>query len=84
MSFEQRPVNAIEDIVAENFKINFDGNTLYISAMQSIGTVNVFSISGAKVISVDSNASNTQINLSALPKGAYIVQAGTNKVKIIK
>jgi len=84
MKFERRDVNTIKNVEAENFKIYFDGNTLHISATQSIGTVNVYSITGARVAGVENNAITAQINLSTLPTGVYIVQAGANTVKIIK
>jgi hypothetical protein len=84
MSFEKRNVSVPENAGEENFKIYFDGNTLHIKAAQTIGKINVYSITGALVAEVDSNANTAQINLSALSNGAYMVQAGTNIVKIIK
>jgi hypothetical protein len=84
MNFERRTVNAIENADAETFKVHFDGNILHINAAQSIGKVNVYSITGARVAEVESAAHTAQMNLSALPKGTYIVQTGTNSVKIIK
>jgi hypothetical protein len=84
MNFERRIVNVNEYVDAENFKVYFDGNILHIIAAQTVGVVNVYSITGAWMAGVESDANIAQINLSALPKGVYIVQAGTNKVKIIK
>ena len=83
MSFEQRNVGVSEN-ETENFKVFFDGNTLHITAVQVVGTVSVYSVTGALVAQVESNTNTAQINLSALPKGAYMVQTGTNIVKIIK
>jgi len=83
MSFEQRNVGVREN-ETENFKVFFDGNTLNITAVQVVGTVSVYSVTGALVAQIESNTNFAQINLSALPKGVYMVQAGTNIVKIIK
>jgi hypothetical protein len=84
MNFEQRNVSILENMNEENFKVFFDGNILHINAAQSVGKVSVYSITGARVAEVKSDAHTAQINLSALPKGTYIVQAGTHSVKIIK
>jgi hypothetical protein len=84
MNFERRDVNAIKNVDADKFKVVFDGNTLHITAQQSIGKVSVYSIIGARVAELESDANIAQINLSSLPSGAYIVQARTNIVKIIK
>jgi len=84
MNFEKRNVSIHENLGEENFKIYFDGNVLHINSVQTIGKVNVYSITGALVAEVESNANTAQINLSSLPKGAYIVQTGTNNIKIIK
>jgi hypothetical protein len=75
---------SIENIDANRFNVCFDGNTLYITAVQSIGNINVYSITGARVAEMESDANIAQINLSSLPNGAYIVHVGANKVKIIK
>jgi hypothetical protein len=84
MNFERRHVSVLESAIEENFKVFFDGHILHIHATQSVGKVSVYSITGARVAEVESDAHNAQINLSALPKGTYIVQAGTHSVKIIK
>jgi hypothetical protein len=85
MFFEQRNVGVNENSTPEDFKVYLDGSgILYITAAQPIGKVSVYSVTGALVADIENNASNAQINLSAIPKGAYLVQAGTNKVKIIK
>jgi hypothetical protein len=84
MNFELRNVSVPENIISENLKVYFDGVTLHITSTQAIGKVIVFSFTGAQVAEVESDTNTAQINLSALPKGAYIVQAGTNKVKFIK
>ena len=83
MSFEQRNVGVNEN-ETENFKVFFDGNTLNITAVQVVGAVSVYSVTGALVAQVESSTNTAQINLSALPKGVYMVQAGKNIVKIIK
>ena len=83
MSFEQRNVGVSEN-ETENFKVFFDGNTLNITALQVVGAASVYSVTGALVAQVESCTNTAQINLSALPKGVYMVQAGKNIVKIIK
>jgi hypothetical protein len=83
MKFERRGVS-VGSIDTENFQVYLNGNMLNISAAQSVGKVNVYSITGAWVAGVDSQTNTAQINISALPAGAYIVQAGANVVKIIK
>jgi len=79
-----RNVYGVKNIDAENFKAYFDGNILHVTATQTLGTVNVYSITGARMAGVESATNTAQINLSALPNGVYIVQAGTNTVKIVK
>ena len=85
MFFEQRNVGVDENSATEDFKVYLDGSgILNITATQPVGKVSVYSVTGALVAGTDTHAPTAQINLSALPKGAYFVQAGNNIVKIIK
>ncbi|MCL2290115.1 MAG: T9SS type A sorting domain-containing protein [Bacteroidetes bacterium] len=84
MNFEQRDVSIVKNVDTEYFKAYFYGGILHITAAQTVGKVNVYSIIGAWVAGIESYADTAQINLSALPKGVYVVQIGARKVKIIK
>jgi len=85
MFFEQRNVGVDETCLTEDFKVYLDGSgILNITATQPIGKVSLYSVSGACVYSLETDAPTAQINLAAFPKGAYFVQAGNNTVKIVK
>jgi hypothetical protein len=85
MFFEQRNVGVNENSATENVTVYLDNSgILNITATQPVGKVSVYSVTGARVAGVESNAATVQINLASLPQGAYFVQAGNNIVKIIK
>jgi hypothetical protein len=85
MFFEQRNVGVNENCATEDFKVYLDGSgILSITATQPVGKVSVYSVTGAYVAGMETDAITAQINLSSLPQGVYIVQAGSNIVKIIK
>jgi len=85
MFFEQRNVGVNENSTTEDFKVYLDGSgILNITATQPVGKVSVYSVTGVYVAGTETDAPTAQINLSAFPKGAYFVQAGSNTVKIVK
>lgn len=60
-------------------------NILTLSYSQEISNVEVFNLLGQKVFSNKMNANSVQVDMSNLPKGAYIVKvASDNQVKTIK
>jgi hypothetical protein len=60
-------------------------NILNLSYNQEISNVEVFNLLGQKVISNVINANDTEINMSGLPNGAYMVKVtSNNQVKTIK
>ena len=85
-TFALRNVTGIESVDVNRFNAYIDKNdVLYISSpVQALGTIHVYAISGTLVASIESDSNTAAFNLSAQPKGAYIVQVGINKVKIIK
>jgi len=60
-------------------------NTLNLSYNKEISNVEVFNLLGQKVISNTINATEAQINMSGLAKGAYMVKVTSdNQVKTVK
>jgi len=57
---------------------------LQVEAEQPLGQVNVYTAAGALVASQKTGDKRTQINLSSATRGIYIVQAGANRLLIIK
>ena len=58
-------------------------NMLQVEAEKALGQVNVYTVTGALVASQKTDGNRTQINLSAVPRGIYVVQAGHNRLLII-
>ncbi|MCR5820506.1 MAG: T9SS type A sorting domain-containing protein [Bacteroidaceae bacterium] len=48
------------------------------------GIIQVFNAAGSLVRSLSASSSRTSVNLSALPRGIYIVKQGNNTIKIAK
>ena len=60
-------------------------NTLNLSYNQEISGVDIFNLLGQKIISTKVNSNSGQIDMSSLPKGAYMVKVtSNNQVKTIK
>ena len=60
-------------------------NTLNLSYTQNISNVAIFNLLGQKVVSKVVNANQSQIDMSELPTGAYLVKVtADNQVKTIK
>ncbi len=60
-------------------------NTLNLSYNKEISSVEIFNLLGQKVNSVEVNSNDTQIDMSNLSKGAYMVKVTSdNQVKTIK
>lgn len=82
------PVLAVENVNASKFSYYPNPTTgiLNISAAGQIEKVNIFNMMGQKVLSVTPKTNPSEINMSSLPKGVYIVKAfvdgvlSTNKV----
>lgn len=53
-------------------------NTLNVSAQNSIDRVEIFNLLGQKVLDVSVNALSSQINLSGLSSGAYVMSVTVN------
>lgn len=85
LSFTLRNATGIDSVAVNKFNAYIDKNdVLNISSVQTLGTVHVYSLSGALVASIESNGNTAAINLSTQPKGTYIVQVGISKVKVIR
>ncbi len=48
------------------------------------GTVNVYSVDGVKMLTIDADGQETVINVSSLPSGVYIVKCGNQSFKFNK
>lgn len=76
--------SSVGSINANDFTAYFDGNILSISSNKSLGKIFVYAVNGELVTYTESSSNKEEINLSSLPKGIYIVQCNTNKIKIVK
>lgn len=67
---------SVNDFEQYNFKTfpNPVKNELNISASSNIDRIEIYSILGQKIIATDINSSNSQINISSLDKGIYILK----------
>ncbi len=72
--------SSIADNKIEGFKFypNPVNHTLNLSAQENIENVNVFNIAGQEVLSIQPNATQTQINMGKLQNGIYFVKAQVN------
>lgn len=85
LEFGLRKPSAINDRQVVVFRAYVDdAGMLHLEAGQPIGQINVYSFAGALVATKKTGDTCTQINLSALPNGVYFVQAGVNRLSIIK
>lgn len=82
-SFTFATVSGINNVVAENGKSMWDGDSYVIPGTNA--KVRIFSIDG-KSISVNPIYSDgsTILQLSSLPPGVYIINANGNSVKIVR
>ena len=84
-AFELRNVSSVGETKTVSFRAYTDGaGILHIEAEHPLGQVNVYNLSGVAVASAKTDGTQAQINLSALPRGVYIVQSGVNRLSIIK
>jgi len=70
--------NAVQTVKAENLDIKVVGNQLKV--LDNTSTVNIFSVSGARVLSSKLN----DIDISGLKSGIYVVKAGNRVTKFNK
>jgi hypothetical protein len=83
--FELRSVTGNNKVRAIIFRAYMDGTgMLHVEAEQALGQVNVYTTTGVLVASKKTGDNQAQINLSAVPRGVYVVQTGTNSLLIIK
>ena len=83
--FSLRTVTSIDEVKTEIFRAYTDGaGILHVKAEQPLEQVNVYNINGALVASQKTGDTQVQINISAFPRGVYIVQVGVNRLKIVK
>src|SRR5690554_192281 len=75
---------SVGSVNADDFVSYFDGNILRVSSNKSLDKVFVYAVNGALVAYTENSSNRAEIDLSSLPKGIYIVQVKSNKVKIIK
>jgi len=59
-------------------------NVLHIAGVAENTTIHIFNITGALVQSAIAQEKETELNVSALGSGMYILQAGNQAVKFIK
>lgn len=59
-------------------------NELTVEGEGPLGIISVIDLSGRKVKTLESGEKKTILNLSTLPKGIYILQAGGRTSKIVK
>jgi hypothetical protein len=62
------------DMLGFNYYPNPADNLINLTALENIKEVNIFNILGQRVIKVQPSETNTQLNLSSLPVGTYIVK----------
>lgn len=73
-------LSGVEDVALEGkSEILFDGNVITVVG-EDCEAINVYSLSGALV----ATGAGSELDVSELVKGAYVVQAGSLTTKIIK
>ena len=83
--FGLRTITGISNVNALVFRAYIDeGKILHIEAEESLGQVNIYSLTGALLTSHKTDGNRTQINMSSFQRGIYIVQGGVNRALIIK
>ena len=79
---------SVKDLAQFNFRSypNPANNYIKLSAAKSINKIEVYNLLGQEVLNKDINSKNTEVNISSLSKGVYLVKAfiedtvGTYKV----
>jgi hypothetical protein len=68
---------AVNDVSANTIRVypNPATNILNISSKVTVQDVSILSLTGQEMMKSSPNSSNSQINVSALPKGTYLVKA---------
>ena len=83
--FELRTETAVNEVKTVSFRAYVDGaDILHVEAPNPLRQVNVYTVNGVIVASEKTDSNRTQVNLSALPQGVYLVQVGANSLLIIK
>uniref|UniRef100_UPI004047F4E0 T9SS type A sorting domain-containing protein n=1 Tax=Mariniflexile sp. TaxID=1979402 RepID=UPI004047F4E0 len=87
---ELAPTASVEDLKKFNFKSypNPAQDRITLSAIKSIDKIEIYNLLGQQVINKNINLNNTEINVSNLSKGVYLVKAfigvATGTYKVIK
>ena len=83
--FGLRTITGINNVNALVFRAYIDGaKILHIEAEESLGQVNVYTLTGGLVASQKTDGNRTQINMSGFQRGVYVVQGGVNRVMVVK
>lgn len=77
-------VESIEDNAAEKLNVMVGDGVVRVSADGALGTVSIYSVTGAEVKRVSSADDTVEISTSSLPKGIYIINVyGKQPVKVV-
>ena len=83
--FGLRTITGVNNVNTPVFRAYIDdAKVLHIEAEESLGQVNIYSVSGSLLASKKTDENRTQINMSDFQRGIYIVQGGVNRVMIVK
>ena len=83
--FGLRLITGINNVNTLVFRAYIDeAKILHIEAEESLGQVNIYSLTGTLLTSHKTDENRTQINMSSFQRGLYIVQGGINRVMIVK
>ncbi len=87
MTVEQGEVELpVEEVEEMNFVVfpNPSSDEIYVEADQTISTVSLFTLSGNRIVHKNVHSSNTQVSVSHLPVGTYLLRIENENVPVFK
>jgi hypothetical protein len=61
-----------------------EAGVLHIASDRALERIDVYSLAGVRVATLNATASEAEIDLSAKPRGVYIVHTGSETVKVVR
>ena len=86
ITFKEGQQTSISETAVSSVNIypNPTQDALVINGLRDVQTVRVYDLQGKLLLSVQAQSDNTEVNVSNLPQGDYLLQVGAEIVKFIK